>query len=70
MDIYSDQYLIKRLVFRTGVALHKLYLLPPARHSEVINLVQITAKPIDKFREVLSFWGTNQSVNRNNIITH
>lgn len=61
MAIYSDEYLKKRLAFRGGTALHKLYLSPAARYSEDIDLVQITAEPfgpiIDKLREVLSFLG-------------
>ncbi len=61
MAIYSDPYLKERLAFRGGTALHKLYLSPPARYSEDIDLVQITAEPfgpiMDKLREVLSFLG-------------
>lgn len=61
MAIYKDEYLKKRLAFRGGTALHKLYLSPAARYSEDIDLVQITAEPfgpiMDKLREVLSFLG-------------
>ncbi len=61
MAIYSDEYLKKRLAFRGGTALHKLYLSPATRYSEDIDLVQITAEPfgpiMDKLREVLFFLG-------------
>lgn len=61
MAIYSNEYLKKRLSFRGGTALHKLYLSPAARYSEDIDLVQITAEPfgsiMDKLRETLSFLG-------------
>lgn len=61
MAIFSNDYLKKRLAFRGGTALHKLYLSPAARYSEDIDLVQITAEPfgpiINKLREVLSFLG-------------
>jgi predicted nucleotidyltransferase component of viral defense system len=61
MAIYEDAYLKKRLAFRGGTALHKLYLSPAARYSEDIDLVQIIAEPfgpvIDKLREALLFLG-------------
>ncbi len=61
MSIYDSEYLRKRLAFRGGTALHKLYLSPAARYSEDIDLVQITAEPfgpiMDKLREALSFLG-------------
>lgn len=31
--IFSDDFLRKNLAFRGGTALHKLFLLPPARYS-------------------------------------
>ena len=46
LSIYADAYLRERLAFRGGTALYKLYLLPPARYSEDIDLVQISAEPI------------------------
>ena len=59
--IFSDSYLASRLAFRGGTALHKLYLNPPPRYSEDIDLVQINAEPIkttiDRIRGVLSFLG-------------
>jgi predicted nucleotidyltransferase component of viral defense system len=62
VEIFSDEFLAGHLAFRGGTALHKLYLLPPLRYSEDIDLVQITAEPFgaiaDKLQERLSFLGT------------
>ncbi|MCP4901135.1 MAG: nucleotidyl transferase AbiEii/AbiGii toxin family protein [bacterium] len=48
------------LAFRGGTALYKLYLTPPARYSEDIDLVQVRAEPIgetlDRARAVLDPW--------------
>lgn len=48
------------LVFRGGTALNKLYINPPARYSEDIDLVQIHPAPIGSvitsIREVLDPW--------------
>jgi len=61
MEIYNDPFLKERLAFRGGTALHKLFLLHPARYSEDIDLVQIKAASfgpvIDKLRERLAFLG-------------
>jgi predicted nucleotidyltransferase component of viral defense system len=61
VEIFSDPFLSKRLAFRGGTALHKLYLHPQPRYSEDIDLVQITEEPfgpvIDRLRERLSFLG-------------
>lgn len=46
VEIFSDDFLAKRLAFRGGTALHKLYLTPPHRYSEDIDLVQIKGEPI------------------------
>ena len=60
--IFSDAMLSKRLAFRGGTALHKLYLQPQPRYSEDIDLVQVEPSPIgdvlDRLREVLSFVGS------------
>jgi len=57
--IYNDDFLKEKLAFRGGTALHKLFLTPPARYSEDIDLVQIKAAPIgeilDHLRKSLSF---------------
>jgi len=64
VEIYSNPYLQKTLAFRGGTALHKLFLSPPHRYSEDIDLVQITAEPIgkvlDQLRVVLGFLGKPQ----------
>lgn len=61
VEIYSDDFLRKRLAFRGGTALHKIYLKPAARYSEDIDLVQISPEPIgetlDRLRERLAFLG-------------
>jgi predicted nucleotidyltransferase component of viral defense system len=50
----------KNLVFRGGTALNKIYINPPARYSEDIDLVQISSSPIgpliDGIRKVLKSW--------------
>ncbi len=46
VEIYSDPALATNLAFRGGTALHKLYLSPPSRYSEDIDLVQAEAGPI------------------------
>ena len=45
-ELYADEDLRGKLVFRGGTALHKLFLGPPARYSEDIDLVQADAGPI------------------------
>jgi predicted nucleotidyltransferase component of viral defense system len=59
--IYQDEFLSKRLAFRGGTALHKLYLSPQPRYSEDIDVVQVISEPIkptiDRLREALSFLG-------------
>jgi len=72
--IYNEPFLQEKLAFRGGTALHKLYLTPPARYSEDIDLVQITAAPIgeilDHLRESLSFIVAEKvTVNRGSSMT-
>ena len=59
VEIFKDDFLSKKLAFRGGTALHKLYILPQARYSEDIDLVQIEAvafgEILDRLREVLKF---------------
>lgn len=61
IEIFSDEFLAKRLAFRGGTALHKLYLSPQPRYSEDIDLVQLTAEPfgpvVNRLRERLAFLG-------------
>jgi predicted nucleotidyltransferase component of viral defense system len=46
IEIFSNEFLSKNLVFRGGTALHKLYLQPQPRYSEDIDLVQKNSGPI------------------------
>ena len=60
VDLFSHPALNSALAFRGGTALYKLHLKPPARYSEDIDLVQITAEPagqmMEALREVLDPW--------------
>jgi predicted nucleotidyltransferase component of viral defense system len=60
VDIYSHPLLRDSLAFRGGTALYKLHIKPPARYSEDIDLVQISAGPagpvMDALRDVLNPW--------------
>ena len=60
-DIFEDPWLAERLAFRGGTALHRLYLAPPARYSEDIDLVQRIPERIgptfDRLRERLGWIG-------------
>ena len=58
--MFSDPVLAEALAFRGGTALYKLYLPPPARYSEDIDLVQVEPGPadtsMDALRGVLDPW--------------
>lgn len=60
VEIFSHPVLKEALAFRGGTALYKLYLTPPARYSEDIDLVQMRAEPagpmMDALRAVLDPW--------------
>lgn len=60
IELFGDPLLAGQLAFRGGTALHKLFLSPPGRYSEDIDLVQMEASPIgpivDRLRSVLSPW--------------
>lgn len=60
VEMFNQKLLAQSLAFRGGTALYKLYLLPPARYSEDIDLVQVQAEPIgptiDAIRTVLDPW--------------
>ena len=65
VEMYSVPDIAKRIAFRGGTALYKLYVQPPARYSEDIDLVQIQPEPIgetlDLVRVALDPWlGTPQ----------
>jgi len=46
INIYSDELLKDKLAFRGGTAMYKLFIAPPARYSEDIDLVQIKPGPV------------------------
>jgi predicted nucleotidyltransferase component of viral defense system len=58
VEVFNHPVLARRLVFRGGTALHKLFFATPRRYSEDIDLVQIEAGPIgpifDALRDVLT----------------
>jgi predicted nucleotidyltransferase component of viral defense system len=60
VDLFSVPEVADSLVFRGGTALYKIYLTPPTRYSEDIDLVQVRAEPIgetlDRARAVLDPW--------------
>ena len=75
LQIFSDPILQKRLAFRGGTALHKLFLKPQVRYSEDIDLVQRKAGPIKEIitaiRNQLSFLGkpvVKQKANNNTLV--
>ena len=60
VEMFSDPLLERSLAFRGGTALYKLYLTPPARYSEDIDLVQVEAGPaggvMDAIQATLNPW--------------
>ncbi len=60
VEIFANDHLAGALAFRGGTALFKLYLAPPPRYSEDIDLVQTVAGPIgptmDRLRHRLDSW--------------
>jgi hypothetical protein len=60
VQIFNVEGIGRRLAFRGGTALYKLYLRPAARYSEDIDLVQVTPEAIgdtfDAVRSVLDPW--------------
>ncbi len=76
-DLFSDDMIRKKLAFRGGTALHKLFIKPQVRYSEDIDLVQISPEPIGpvlkQIRERLKFIGTKRTVKQkafNNTIVY
>jgi len=55
VEIYQNEALFKHLAFRGGTALHKLYLKPPRRYSEDIDLVQVKKGSIGHIIDSLHF---------------
>ena len=75
LQLFSDEFLRKRLAFRGGTALYKLFLRPPARYSEDIDLIQTNPEPIKNtlsaISKQLSFLGkpaVKQKANNNTLI--
>lgn len=60
VQIFAHAGLRDKLAFRGGTALYKLYIHPPARYSEDIDLVQLHPEPIGEtltsLRSVLDHW--------------
>jgi predicted nucleotidyltransferase component of viral defense system len=60
VQIFSESTLSSHLAFRGGTALHKLFLKPPNRYSEDIDLVQIKPEPIGptltELHKILDSW--------------
>lgn len=60
VEIYTQPKIKENLAFRGGTALNKLYINPPARFSEDIDLVQINSEPIgetlDQLRAAIDPW--------------
>ncbi len=60
IELFGDEHIVQHLAFRGGTALYKLCLVPAARYSEDIDLVQVDAEPIgstlDQVRAILDPW--------------
>lgn len=60
IDLYNNELIRDKLVFRGGTALNKIYINPAARYSEDIDFVQIKSEPIgniiNAIRESLFNW--------------
>lgn len=60
IEIFSHPLLKEKLAFRGGTALHKMFIQPPARYSEDIDLVQVDSEPIgpifDAIKSKLDPW--------------
>ncbi len=73
LEIFGQPELREKLAFRGGTALYKLHLVPAARYSEDIDLVQVTAEPIgptlNRLRSCLSFLGEARSDTAENVAT-
>lgn len=60
VELFSNSGLSGKIAMRGGTSLHKLFLHPPYRYSEDIDLVQTNAEPIgpviDTIRSTLDQW--------------
>jgi predicted nucleotidyltransferase component of viral defense system len=68
IEMYNRPEIARGLIFRGGTALHKIYLHPPGRYSEDIDLVQRDAGPIGALvsviRDALDHWLGTPSTKR------
>lgn len=68
-ELFSNDKIRENLALRGGTALHKVFLKPPVRYSEDIDLVQIKPGPIKpvlaEIRKALVFLGTKREVKQN-----
>ena len=68
IEMYNRPEIARGLIFRGGTALHKIYLHPPGRYSEDIDLVQRDAGPIGALvsviRNALDHWLGTPSTKR------
>lgn len=55
VEIFSDPLLAKKLAFRGGTALHKLFMQQPERYSEDIDLVMIEQGAIGAILDAIRF---------------
>jgi len=53
VDIFSEPVIAREFLFRGGTAIHKLFLDPPGRYSEDIDLVQLREGPIGPLMSAL-----------------
>lgn len=60
VEMFSEPLVAESVAFRGGTALHKLFVQPPGRYSEDVDLVQVEAGPIgavlDALRSTLDPW--------------
>ena len=60
VEMFSEPLVAESVAFRGGTALHKLFVQPPGRYSEDVDLVQVEARPIgavlDALRSTLDPW--------------
>lgn len=72
--IFAADFLANELAFRGGTALHKLYLSPPPRYSEDIDLVQVNegniGEILDGIRKVLNPWFELKAKYKKTAISH
>lgn len=61
VSLFNHPLIHSELIFRGGTALNKLFINPPQRYSEDIDLVQLASRPIgeviDAIRDVLGWLG-------------